>query len=72
MDKGNPGVHRLGGIGKLNRLAIEVNCPSIGRQHSPENIHQGGLASTVLANQGADLTIIDGNGNILQDLVAPE
>ena len=50
----------LGGAGDGDRLAEDAHLSGGGGGHAVQNFHEGGLAGAVLAEQGVDLSLLDG------------
>ncbi len=51
----DPGIERIAGRMELHVLAVDQHPPSIGRVHAGDDLHHGGLAGAVLADQAVDL-----------------
>ena len=56
MDKGDTGIQRVHGAGKMHRLSVQLDNALIGGQNAAQDVHQRGLASAVFTQQRADLT----------------
>ena len=55
VDRGDAGVLRLPGCGEVDRLALEDHLAAIARIDACQDLHQGGFAGAVLADQHVDL-----------------
>jgi hypothetical protein len=57
VDHAKATVDRVAGGGKADRFPAQENLAVIGRIEAVENIHQGGLASPILAEQRVNLAL---------------
>src|SRR5258707_10322434 len=68
MDDGEPEVLRLRGIVEDDRLAGKQNGATVGRIHTREDLDQGALARTVLADQSMHFAGRELERDVVQDL----
>ena len=66
MDQRDAILLRVPNRPDLNRPAIQFNGALIRRVHPGENLHHRAFAGTVLAHQGQNLTLIQGEVDIVQ------
>ena len=59
VDGGDAGDLRLAGRGEVDRLALEDHLAGVALVDAGQDLHQGGLAGAVLADQGVDLALAD-------------
>lgn len=55
-DHGDAGIAHLGRVGEADGLPVEQDVPAVLAVHPGEDLHQRGLAGTVLPHQGMGLT----------------
>jgi len=56
MDHADPARDGVGRPGDVDLLAVEQDLALVGLRQPVEDVHQGGLAGPVLAQQGVDLS----------------
>ena len=54
------------GVFETDGMTIHVDGSFIGRNHSGEDLHEGGLARPVLANDGIDHAFMKGKAHAIQ------
>ncbi len=60
MDHADAGGDRLGGRAEGERFAVDEDLALVGGVQPVEHVHQGALAGAVLAEQGDELALGDG------------
>ena len=63
VDHADPGADRLAGITERAQLAVDQDLAGVRAIEPGQDVHQGGLARAVLAQEAQDLTPIDRNGD---------
>ena len=56
MDKGDTGIQRVHGAGKMHRLSVQLDNALVGGQNAAQDVHQRGFTGAILTQQCADLT----------------
>ena len=72
VNKGHTRMEGVGGGVEVDRGAVNEGLPPVGGEYSAQNVHQGGLARSVLPQQGADLAALQGEVHLLQYVVGTE
>ena len=65
VDHADPAVDRVGRTRDLDRFAVEQDLALVGFGQPVEDVHQGGLAGTVLTEQGVDLARAHGKVDVV-------
>ena len=65
VDHTDPGGHCLAGTGEGHRLAVDEDLPLVGLVEPVQDVHEGGLAGTVLAQESVDLTGFHGDVDVV-------
>jgi hypothetical protein len=65
VDHAEPAGQRVGRRAQAHGLAVEADRALVGLVEPVEDLHQGGLAGAVLADQRVDRARMDGEGDVV-------
>ena len=72
MDEADARVQRIHRGGKALHLAVQADAAAVRRENAAQNVHQGGLAGAVFAQQRAYLAGRQLEVHVLKHIIGPE